>query len=278
MTQPPQYPGQPEYQGQPGQPGQGWPPPPPVQDPFAAPPVPDPYAAPPTSAPPTSGQPYAVPYAPPTGQMPAAGAFGQPAGQFPPPTGQFPAGPMPAGAPPTGPIPQPGMAPPFSGPPAMGYPGYPQQVPVKKKRGLMITLIVLGVVLVLCGGGGAAAYFVVQNNQGTGAPSPVEAVNGFLTAVYKNKNSTEALKYVCASSRNKDKLAARVDEIRRFDASLSSPAYTWPAPTVEKQDKDIATLIVPVKVSTSDEKVSEMKYKYIATQSKGWWVCEITAA
>ncbi|MEV8513441.1 hypothetical protein [Dactylosporangium sp. NPDC051484] len=278
MTQPPPYPGQPEYQGQPGQPGQGWPPPPPVQDPFAAPPVQDPYAAPPTSAPPTSGQPYAAPYAAPTGQLPATGAFGPPTGQFPPPTGQFPTGPMPAGAPPTGPIPQPGMAPPFSGPPAMGYPVYPQQAPVKKKRGLMITLIVLGVVLVLCGGGGAAAYFVVQNNQGTGAPSPVEAVNGFLTAVYKNKNSQEALKYVCASSRNKDKLATRVDEIRRFDASLSSPTYTWPAPTVEKQDKDVATLIVPVKVSTSDEKVSEMKYKYIATQSKGWWVCEITAA
>ncbi|MGI5246867.1 Rv0361 family membrane protein [Dactylosporangium sp. CA-139066] len=284
MTQPPQYPGQPEYQGQPGQPGQGWPPPPPVQDPFAAPqeytvqhpagdpyavPQPDPYAVPPTSAPPTSGQPFAAPYPPPTG------AFGQPTGQFPPPTGQFP----------TGPVPQPGMAPPFSGPPApvsgmpvSGYPVYPQQAPPKKKRGLMITLIVLGVVVVLCGGGGAAAYFVVQNNQGTGAPNAVDAVNSFLTAVYKNKNSEEALKYVCASSRNKDKLAARVDEIRKYDSSLNTPTYTWPTPTVEKQDKDEATLIVPIKVTTSDEKVAETKYKYIATQSKGWWVCEITAA
>ncbi|GAA4246787.1 Rv0361 family membrane protein [Dactylosporangium darangshiense] len=309
MTQPPQYPGQPEYQGQPGQPGQGWPPPP-VQDPYAAPPaqeytvqspvppdpyaipqqsqdpyaVPqqgqDPYAVPPTSAPPTSGQPYAAPYGPPTGQVPPTGAFGQPTGQFPPPTGQFPTGPMP-----TGQFPQPAMAPPFSGPPApvsgmpvSGYPVYPQQAPPKKKRGLMITLIVLGVVVVLCGGGGAAAYYVVQNNQGTGATSAVDAVNNFLTAVYKDKNSDEALKYVCASSRNKDKLAARVDEIRRYDASLSSPTYTWPTPTVEKQEKDQATLNVAIKVSTSDEKVAETKYKYIATNSKGWWVCEITAA
>ena len=31
---------------------------------------------------------------------------------------------------------------------------------------------------------------------------------------------------------------ARVDEIRKYDAGLSSPTYTWPAPTVEKQDKE----------------------------------------
>jgi hypothetical protein len=307
MTQPPQYPGQPEYQGQPGQPGQGWPPPPPAQDPFAAPqeytvqhpvpeynvqpPAPDPYpipqpqpqadpyaAPPPTSAPPTSGQPYAQPYGQP--YAPQTGAFGQPTGQFPPPTGQFPTGPMP-----TGHIPQPGMAPPFSGPPApvsgmpvSGYPVYPAQPQPKKKRGLMITLIVLGIVVVLCGAGGAATYFVVQNNQGTGAPNAVDAVNSFLTAVYKNNNSEEALKYVCASSRNKDKLAARVDEIRKYNASLNTPTYTWPPPTVEKSAKDEATLAVSIKVTTVDEKVAESKYKYIATQSKGWWVCEITAA
>ncbi|MEU7871221.1 hypothetical protein [Dactylosporangium sp. NPDC049140] len=292
MTQPPPYPGQPEYPGQPGQPGQpGWPPPPPVQDPFAVPPQPeqytvqppqpdpyapqpDPYGPPPTSAPPMSGQPYAQPYGQPTGQMPTTGAFGQPTGQFPPPTGQFPTGPM--GAPTSG-IPQPGMAPPFSGPPAPGYPVYPQQAPVKKKRGLMITLIILGVVIVLCGGGGAAAYFVVQNNQGTGAPTAVEAVNSFLTAVYKNKNSEEALKYVCSSSRNKEKLNARIDDIRKYDASLSSPTYTWPTPTVEKQTGDEATLATTVKVTTSDEKVAETKYHYIASKGKGWFVCEITA-
>nr|BFE63767.1 hypothetical protein GCM10020063_082930 [Dactylosporangium thailandense] len=284
MTQPPPYPGQPEYPGQPGQPGQsGWPPPPPVQDPFALPPQPeqytvqppnpDPYAPPPTSAPPISGQPYAQPY-PPTGAMPPTGAFGQPTGQFPPPTGQFPTGPM---APVSG-VPHPGMAPPFSGPPAQGYPVYPQQAPVKKKRGLMITLIILGVVIVLCGGGGAAAYFVVQNNQGTGAPTASEAVNSFLTAVYKNKSVDDALKYVCSSSRDKAKLTARIQEIRTYDGSLSSPTYTWPAPTVEKQSSDEATLTTTVKVTTSDEKVAETKYRYIASHGKGWFVCEITAA
>jgi hypothetical protein len=243
-----------------------------VQDPFAPPTSAPPtsgqpyYPSPPTSAPPVSGQPYY----PPTGQIPQTGAFGQPTGQFPPPTGQFPSGPVPQ---------QTGMIAPFSGPPAptSGYPVYPQQAPVKKKRGLMITLIVAAVALVLCGGG-AAAYFVVQNNQGTGAPGAVEAVNGFLTAVYKNKNTDEALKYVCPTSRNKEKLAQRVDDIRKYDAGLSSPTYTWPTPTIDKQENDSATLTVPVKVSTSDEKVAETKYKFLATHGKGWWVCEITAA
>ncbi|GAA0710316.1 hypothetical protein Drose_02470 [Dactylosporangium roseum] len=291
MTQPPQYPGQPEYQGQPGDPyatpgqppqappGQGWPPPP-VQDPFM----------PPTSAPPTSGQPFyqvgqpgqpgqpypdpnQPPYAPPTGSFPAGppptGHFGPPTSQFPPPTGQFPTGPM-----------QTGVVPPFSGPPAptSGFPGYQPAPPPPKKRGLTITLIVLAVVLVLCGGGGAAAYFVVQGDQGKGQSSAVEAVNGFLKAVYKDKNTDEALKFVCGSSRNKDKLAQRVDDIRKYDAGLSSPSYTWPTPTVDKQENNSATLIVPVKVSTSDEKVAETKYKFLATNDNGWWVCEITTA
>jgi flagellar basal body-associated protein FliL len=294
MTQPPQYPGQPEYQGQPGDPygqpgqppqappGQAWPPPPPVQDPFVPP-----TSAPPTSAPPTSGQPYyqpGQPYQDPSQQYPQqpyqdpSQQYQQPyppTGQFPPQTGQFP----------TGPVQQTGVVPPFSGPPFSGPPGAPtsgfpgyQPAPPKKKRGLMITLIVLAVVVVLCGGGGAAAYFVVNGNTGKGQPSAVEAVNGFLKAVYKDKNTDDALKFVCASARKKDKLAARVDEIRKYDAALSSPTYTWPAPTVDKQENNSATLTVPVKVATSDEKVAETKYKFLATNDNGWWVCEITAA
>ncbi|MFF5234272.1 hypothetical protein [Dactylosporangium sp. NPDC000521] len=327
MTQPPQYPGQPEYQGQPGDPyaapgqppqappGQGWPPAPGVQDPFAAPP---PTSAPPTSAPPTSGQPYAVPGQPPFpqagypqqdptqfGQQPQ---FGQPdPAQYPqqpqyPATGAFPTGPQPAGQFPTGPLQQqPTSGFPaqptsgFPGQPTSGFPGQPtsgfpadpyaggyqpgyQQPAPPRKRGLMITLIVLAVVLVLCGGGGAAAYFVQKGNQGKGQPTAVDAVNGFLKAVYKDKNTTDALKYVCSSSRDKNKLAARVDDIKKYDAGLTSPTYTWPAPTVEKQDASSATLIVPIKVATSDEKVAETKYKFLATKDNGWWVCEITAA
>jgi len=317
MTQPPQYPGQPEYQGQPGdpygtpgqppqgqpgQPAQSWPPPPPQgQDPFVPP-----TSAPPTSAPPTSGQPYyppAQPYQDPTQQQyapqpgqpyqdPAQQQYSQ---QPYAPTGQFPTGPVPAGQyPPTGQFPtgpvqqQPFSGPPYSGPPGMptsGFPGaptsgfpYQQPPPPKKKRGLMITLIVAAVALVLCGGGGAAAYFVVKGNTGKGQASAVDAVNGFLKAVYKDKSTEDALKFVCASARNKTKLAARVDEIRKYDAGLSSPTYTWPAPTVDKQENNSATLTVPIKVATSDEKVAETKYKFLATNDNGWWVCEITAA
>ncbi|MFI5906202.1 hypothetical protein [Dactylosporangium sp. NPDC051541] len=246
---------------------------------------PDPYGVPPTSAPPTSAQPaygqpaYGQPAYPPP---PPTGAFGQPTGQFPPPTGQFPTGPM--AAPPTSAIP--GMAPPMSGPPmsgppypgAPGYPMYPPVAPPKKSRGLLITLIIVGVLVVLGGGGGAAAYFVMKNNQGTGAPTAADAVNSFLTAVYKNKSTDEALKYVCSTSRNKEKLTARIDEIRKYDAGLTGATYTWPAPTVEKQESDEATLTTTVKVTTSDEKVAETKYRYITTHGDGWWVCEITAA
>jgi len=168
---------------------------------------------------------------------------------------------------------------------AGGYPpGYPPQVglppatPPKKKRGLMITMIVLAVALVLCGGGSATAWYLLQGADGKGQATPVEAVNLFLTAVYKEKNVEAANKYVCSSARNKQDLSNRIKEIREYDDRYKSPTYTWPTPNIDEQKEQTASLSVPVKVTTSDDRVAEIKLKIIAVNDDGWWVCEITAA
>jgi hypothetical protein len=260
--QQPQYPAQPQYP-----PGYGQP------DPYAAPTSGNPYAAPqppqqpqypaqpqypPTSAQPypTSGQPYPTsgqPYAPP-GQPMYPPTSGQPFSPAPGQTSAFPADPY-----------------------AAGYQGFPPQQPVKKKRGLTITLIILAVALVLCGGGGAAAYFVLRDSGGPGQSSPVEAVNAFLKAVYKDKDADAALKTICSASRDKTSITKRIEEIRKYDSALKDPTYTWQTPVEEKRDKASATVNAAVKVTTSDDKVAESKLKFLTTSDNGWWVCEISA-
>ena len=291
MNQPPGYPGQPGQpdpygnQGQ-QQPPAPWPgygqqpdpynqqPPPygqPPPDPYGAPPPPqpDPYGAPPTSGQPYQPDPYAPPtsaqpYAPPTGAQPAA--FAQPGQQYPPTSGI----PMPTSAQPYG---QPGYAPNTG---YIGGPGYPPGAPPKKKRGLMITLLVIGLAVVLCGGGGAAAYFVFRDSGGKGQATPVDAVQGFLKAIYVEHDADAAADLVCSSSRDKNALIKRIDDIKSYDASLKDPAYTWPTPTVEKQDTKSATVSADVKVTTSDDKVAESKLKFLTVNDSGWFVCEIS--
>jgi hypothetical protein len=153
------------------------------------------------------------------------------------------------------------------------YPG--QQPPPKKKRGLMITLIVLALVVVLLGGGGTAVYFALKGAAGKGQASPVEAVNEFLKAVYKDRSAEAASKFVCPTARDKNALGKRIDAIRQYDATLKSPTYTWQTPTVQKQSDSLATVLAEVKVTTSDDREAKAKLSFVTTKDNGWWVCEI---
>ena len=280
MSQPPGYPQQPtDPYGQPGQPPASWPPQP-YPPPGAQPPAPQSYPPPVDPyAPPTSGGPYGPtsggPYAPPTSGSP----YPPPPNPYAPgaaPVSPYPVSPQPgqtSGFPPTDPyaLGQQGMPP--------GYPTgtLPPATPPKKKRGLLITMIVLAVALVLCGGGGATAWYLLQGADGKGQANPVDAVNLFLTAVYKEKNVEAANKYVCSTARNKQDLANRIKEIRDYDDKYKSPQYNWPTPTVDDQKQETAQVSVPIKVTTSDDRVAEIKLKIITVNDNGWWVCEITS-
>ncbi|MEH1013709.1 hypothetical protein V6U90_11450 [Micromonospora sp. CPCC 206060] len=200
-------------------------------------------SGPPTSGPPMSGQPG----------FPAPGQQG-----FPPP-GQ-------PGFPPPG---QPGF-------PAPGQPPYGAVAPVKKKRGLLIASIVLAVVLLLCGGGGTAAFLVLRNAEtGEGAPSPTEAVTGFLTAVYTDQDAKRAAALVCPAARDDKAIAKRVKEVKDLAGTYKTPRFTWSNPVVDDQNTERAIVSTKVTMATSDEKVSRQDLKFTVVQSSGWWVCEV---
>jgi hypothetical protein len=165
-------------------------------------------------------------------------------------------------------------------------PGYPYRSPgeralaglpphPRKKRTLLITSIVLAVVILLCGGGGTAAYFLVRSVDGKGQATPQEAVDGFLTAVFKEKDVDKATMYVCSASRDKASLTKKINELRAYQQKYRSAQFTWPDPTVDEQSKSTATLTVPVKFTTDDDRVAERKLRFTTVNESGWWVCEV---
>jgi hypothetical protein len=142
----------------------------------------------------------------------------------------------------------------------------------------LITSIVLGIVLLLCGGGGTAAYFLITSVDSGGKATPTAAVDGFLTAVFRDHDVEKANKYVCADSRNKAALSRKIDELRSYEQRYKSPQYTWTTPTVQSRKGDTATLTVPVKITTADDRVAEERLKFVAVNESGWWVCEVGEA
>jgi hypothetical protein len=139
----------------------------------------------------------------------------------------------------------------------------------------MITSIVLGVVLLLCGGGGTAAYFLITRVGNSGRPSPAAAVDGFLSAVFREHDVEKANKFVCSDSRDKAALSRKIDELRSYEQKYKSPQYSWATPTVQSRKGATATLTVPIKITTADDRVAEKRLRFVAVNESGWWVCEV---
>lgn len=276
MTQPEEQ--QPNQQPA-DQPTPGWPQP--TSSPPAATPPPVSPPPPPVSPPPYQPAPPAAPQNPYSPQ-PAEPVYQPPVDPFnttTPPAGSpytaptyYPAGSAPVPPPPTAPI----SATPY---PYPGHPGYPGGVPVqppkKRNKGLIITAIVLGVLLVLCLIGGVGAFLLLRDTEGTGKPTAKEAAQGFLTEIYKNNDATKAEKLVCKEARDAKAIKSKVTEVKDQTSKLKSPTFDWDTVKVENETDKRADTTVTIKLTTSDEKVSEQTVKLELVKRDGWFVCEV---
>jgi hypothetical protein len=191
-------------------------------------------------------------------QPPIGGASGSPAG----PPYQGP----PVGGPPPGAVP----------PPPGGYPPYPGPAAPKRRRGLLIVSIVLAAAVLLCGGGGTAAFLTLRNAEdGTGAKDPTVAVDGFLTAVYKDRDAKRAATFVCSAARDDKKITAKVAEVQKYSGQYQNPRFRWTSPKVDNQTGDRATVTTRVTMTTADEKVADQDLRFTVVRKTGWWVCEV---
>lgn len=190
-------------------------------------------------------------------QPPIGGAAGSPGG----PAHQEP----PAGA-----TPAPGAL------PTPGHPPYPQPAAPKKRRGLLIASIVLAAAILLCGGGGTAAFLTLrQAEDGQGAKEPTVAVDGFLTAVYKDRDASAAATFVCSASRDDEKIAAKVAEVQKYAGQYQNARFRWTTPKVDNQTGDRATVSTRVTMTTADEKMADQELRFTVVRKTGWWVCEV---
>ncbi|MCW3813171.1 hypothetical protein ONA91_01685 [Micromonospora sp. DR5-3] len=149
-------------------------------------------------------------------------------------------------------------------------------MPPKKRRGLLITSIVLAAAILLCGGGGTAAFLTLRNaDEGQGAKEPAVAVDGFLTAVYQDRDARKAATFVCSTARDDKKIAAKVAEVEKYAAQYQNPRFRWTTPKVDNRTGDRATVTTKVTMTTSDEKVADQDLRFTVVQKTGWWVCEV---
>ncbi|WP_442934050.1 Rv0361 family membrane protein [Micromonospora sp. CPCC 205561] len=220
--------------------------------------------------PPGSGSPGALPPGAPGSFPPGPGT----PGALPPGTpGAFPPGPGSPGAFPPGPAA--GANPSIPAPPA-GYPPYQPPAAPKKKRGVLIAAIALGVILLLCAGGGVVTFLTLRDAEsGEGAKEPAVAVDEFLTAVYQDRDAARAARLVCASSRDEKKIAAKVAEVEKQVTTYQKPRFRWTSPKVDNQTGDRATVTTKVTMTTADEKVAAQDLRFTVVRKTGWWVCEV---
>ena len=150
-----------------------------------------------------------------------------------------------------------------------------QPPPKKKSKALLITFIVLGVVLVLCAVGGVGAFLLINNAEGTGADTAKDAAQEFLTAVYKDHDGQAAEKLVCNEARDRKAIDTKIKEIQDQKAKLKSPSITWDSPKIDNETAEQADTTVTIKLTTSDEKLSEQTIKLTLVKHEGWFVCEV---
>ena len=166
--------------------------------------------------------------------------------------------------------------------PTVAGPGTPTEpiwagtpAPARRRGGLWVTLA-LTVILLLCGGGAVSAYFLISNaDAGKGAPDPATAVNRFLTAVYTEQDPEAADGMVCRQARDKDKLTARINEIKTYVNVYDSPTFHWSEPQVGGQTENRAVVTVQLTLSTEDEKQAEQALTFTTIHKTGWLVCDV---
>jgi flagellar basal body-associated protein FliL len=166
---------------------------------------------------------------------------------------------------------------PYPGQPYPGqpFPGAPMAPPKKKSKALLITGIVLGVLALLCAAGGVGAFFLLRGGEGKGAATAKEAADGFLTAIYKDGEPADATKLVCKEARDEKAITSKVNEVKDQKSKLQSPTITWSSVDVKNETAESADTTVTLKLTTTDEKISEQTLKLQLVKRDGWFVCEV---
>ena len=152
-----------------------------------------------------------------------------------------------------------------------GNPGFPPMGPPQKKSKLPL---ILGL------GGGALALVVVlvvvaviAFSGGGGAASPTEAVDKYLTAVFKDKDASAARDYVCAAQQNSENTDP--EKIQgEFKSGGSSISVTWSTPTEVSKTGDKAKVSTNMTMTLNGDS-QPLKSTWDVVDESGWKICDV---
>jgi len=149
--------------------------------------------------------------------------------------------------------------------------------PPKRVGSAALAAVAFVALLVLCLGGGATSFFVVQSLEPRGTATPESALEGFLRAVFVDRDANRAADFVCTEHRDDKELARLVFEVRAFTSRYASADTRWTYPGVRRAGKREASADVTLTLNNADQRVSEKQVRLLLVDHNGWWVCEVEA-
>lgn len=148
-----------------------------------------------------------------------------------------------------------------------------------RRKGAGLAALALFACLVACLGGGLGAYLLVERLQPRGSANPAQAIDGFLTAVFDEKDPGVAARFVCPDSRDERQLATLVYEIATFEARYDSSPTSWTYPTVEvATSRRSATATIELTLTQGRNELAQKRIRLILVDDHGWWVCDVEEA
>ncbi len=132
-------------------------------------------------------------------------------------------------------------------------------------------MLVLGVLLVLCAGGGTAAYALVVHLEGRGTRTPVGAVDGFLRAVFVQRDEAAARRYLCAEA-DPSSVRTKIDQIRQDESRYGPITYTW---TSKEKSKHTTKVVFAVDLTEQGGRSQTQHMEVTTVASGGWRVCGV---
>jgi hypothetical protein len=146
----------------------------------------------------------------------------------------------------------------------------------QRRTGLRVSLALVLTLLIFGGGAVSAVLLLRDGDSGKGEPDPVSAVNTFMTAVYVQQDAAQAGAVVCREALDQDRLDDRVSQIKAYANEYDAPSFSWTEPAVTRQTDDRATVVVPLTMTTDDEKTAQQQLTFTVVHKADWLVCDVS--
>ena len=99
---------------------------------------------------------------------------------------------------------------------------------------------------------------------------------GFMGMIhYLAARRVDGARVVALCSRDKKKLAAKVDQIKQQDQQYESPKYSWTPLKTESSAGDHAVVSTTVTLLTANVQKATQKLRLTVIRSNGWFVCDV---